>query len=117
MAKYLCEGDMNTGEYISRDEILKAIHSYCENCDNCKGAMCRACDNADNMDIIIDIPAADVQPVKRGKWENIVKPGTDDAAFDASCSCCHKSPLCDEEGKYLKLSNYCPHCGAKMSTE
>ena len=65
MAEYLSKEDINTGEYISRDEALKAMQYCCENCDNYNGAMCRACNNADEMDIICDIPAADVQPVDR----------------------------------------------------
>ena len=69
MSKYLCEEDMNTGEFISRDEALKAMQYCCENCDNYNGAMCRACDNADEMDIICDIPAADVQPID--KWISV----------------------------------------------
>ena len=64
MAEYLSKEDINTGEYISRDEALKAMQYCCENCDNYNGAMCRACDNADEMDIICDIPAADIQPFK-----------------------------------------------------
>lgn len=63
MAKYLDTEDWNTGEYISRDDALIAMQYCCENCDNYNGAMCRACNNADEMDIICDIPAADVQPV------------------------------------------------------
>lgn len=69
MGKYLCEEDMNTGEYISRDEALKIFHQCCDNCTNSyNGVMCRACADADAMDILIDMPATEVQPVKRGKW-------------------------------------------------
>ena len=62
MAEYLSEEDMNTGEYISRDDVLKAMQYRCKTCDNGNGVMCRACDTADAMDIICDTPAADVQP-------------------------------------------------------
>ena len=116
MAKYLCEEDMNTGEYISRDKILKAIHSYCENCNNYNGAMCRACDNADNMDIIIDIPAADVQPVRRGKWEQI----GEQSAKCTECGGVLKSNGVDKTGKALIFNgvyHYCPFCGADMRAE
>lgn len=66
MAKYLSEEDMNTGEYISRDVALKILHLCCDNCTSSyNGVMCRACADADAMDILIDIPAADVQPVDR----------------------------------------------------
>lgn len=63
MAEYLSKEDMSTGEYISRDEALKAMQYCCKNCNNYNGAMCRACDNADEMDKICNIPAADVQPL------------------------------------------------------
>ena len=63
MAEYLSKEDMSTGEYISRDEALKQCNTVVKNCDNYNGAMCRACNNADEMDIICDIPAADVQPL------------------------------------------------------
>lgn len=66
MAEYLSEEDMNTGEYISRDEALKIFHQCCDNCTSSyNGVMCRACTDADAMDILIDIPAADVQPVNQ----------------------------------------------------
>lgn len=105
MAKYLCEEDMNTGEYISRDKILKAIHSYCENCDNYNGAMCRACNNADVMDMIIDMPVADVKHVKRGKWSRIDYC----IGHDYICSVCK----CKDD----RRSQFCPNCGADMRTE
>ena len=64
MAEYLSEEDMNTGEYISRDEALKIFHQCCDNCTSSyNGVMCRACADADAMDILIDMPAADVQPL------------------------------------------------------
>lgn len=64
MAEYLSDEDMNTGEYISRDEALKIFHQFCDNCtNNYNGVMCRACADAGAMDILIDMPAADVQLV------------------------------------------------------
>lgn len=123
MAKYLCEEDMNTGEYISRDEILKAIHSYCENCNNYNGAVCRACDNADNMDIIIDIPAADVQPVKRGRWIEQRHTPTNGYNYNVPystyvCSSCGLEIHNDEYYKYVRgtYSN-CPVCTARMDDD
>ena len=110
MAEYLSEEDMNTGEYISRDEALKAMQYCCEKCDNYNGAMCRACDNADEMDIICDIPAADVQPVKRGKWKHV-------AGMNSKCSVCsHYFPVIEFDSRPFDI-NFCPNCGAKMSSE
>ena len=69
MAEYLSKEDINTGEYISRDEALRALHQYCTDCAiSCDGVMCRACDHANAMDIISDMPAADVQPVIHAAW-------------------------------------------------
>ena len=67
MAEYLCEEDMNTGEYISRDVALRQLNATClaTDCDNYNGVRCRACAYADAMDFIDAIPAADVQPVNQ----------------------------------------------------
>lgn len=70
MAEYLCKEDMSTGEYISRDEALKIFHQCCDNCTSSyNGVMCRACADAGAVDILIDIPAADVQPSP--KWISV----------------------------------------------
>ena len=103
MAEYLSKEDMSTGEYISRDEALKAMQYCCKNCDNYNGAMCRACNNADEMDIICDIPAADVQPIRRGHWIY------NDAILNRiRCS------ECDFWSDDLQADNFCPSCGADM---
>lgn len=124
MAEYLCEEDMNTGEYISRDEALKAMQYCCKKCDNYNGAMCRACDNADEMDIICDMPAADVQPAKRGRW--IEKPPYKDETvkgleFQIVCSECDEQNCSIEFdecynpiGKTFYKTRFCPNCGAYM---
>jgi hypothetical protein len=98
MAEYLSEEDMNTGEYISRDEALKIFHQCCDNCTSSyNGVMCRACADADAMDILIDIPAADVQPVNQ--WISV------------------KDRLPDEDGWYLvykhnrvRVAEWCKDC-------
>lgn len=65
MAEYLCEEDMSTGEYISRDVALRQLNATCLTigCNNYNGVMCRACAYADAMDFIDVIPSADVQPL------------------------------------------------------
>lgn len=111
MAEYLCEEDMSTGEYISRDEALKIFHQCCDNCTSSyNGVMCRACADAAAMDIIIDIPAADVQPVKRGKWNIKEDHFHSNIIMNyAECSCCgHTCSTTESEH-----NNYCPNCGAR----
>ena len=57
---------------------------------------------------IEDIPSADVQPVKHGKWV-FNKPPDDWIMSLYTCDQCGHL----EEGK----PNYCSHCGAKMDGE
>ena len=70
----------------------------------------------DLCDTFGDIPAADVAPVRHGRWTiaeddyyglNIVK-----------CSVCHEE-WCFEEGDDVFDLNYhyCPNCGCKMDKE
>ena len=59
-------------------------------------------------DAILKIPAADVAPVRHGRWIYHIDdlfPGDS----TQECSCCH-----EEEYLTLYNENYCPNCGAKM---
>lgn len=56
-------------------------------------------------------PAADVEPVKHGKWALI----NDFTDILLRCSCC-RMDFVDSEGA-AESSNYCPNCGAKMDIE
>lgn len=59
---------------------------------------------------IEDIPAADVEPVVHGKWEN------------NHCSVCGMIPMGEEiwdscefcPPRFVFFMNYCPNCGARM---
>ena len=59
---------------------------------------------------ILKIPAADVAPVRHGRW------------VDNHCTACGMMPmgdemweLCDfEPPRFEKFMDYCPSCGAKM---
>lgn len=114
MAEYLCEEDMNTGEYISRDEALRALHQYCTDCAiSCDGVMRRACDHGNAMDIISDMPAADVQPVIHAKWVLFDRDCVGRAFY---CSNCRKVTTTDDyEDTPLDRDEYfCMRCGADM---
>jgi hypothetical protein len=101
---------MSTGEYISRDVALRQLNATClaTNCNNYNGVMCRACAYADAMDFIDAIPAADVQPVKRGKWFH----SKENYGFIVCSQCKHEAYWDTDYGQ--QLFDYCPYCGARM---
>lgn len=61
--------------------------------------------------LLADIPAADVAPVRNGRWEK--KRGL------YSCSKCGKTCPYDVQADVIEYwaCNYCPSCGAKMDGE
>lgn len=110
MAEYLCEEDMSTGEYISRDLALRQLNATClaTDCDNYNGVRCRACAYADAMDFIEAIPAADVQPIHHGHW---IPKGNDMWL----CSNCKENIIYSEhESDRAEKQRYCCRCGARM---
>lgn len=67
----------------------------------------------DALDVAIEILAADVAPVRHGKWElyNVI--------FDIlKCTSCGSTINCNDYGEYyMHHLKYCPYCGAKMEEE
>lgn len=60
------------------------------------------------------IPAADVAPVVHGRWISWEEAGNFVPSPDRhECSVCHDAAQVLVNGFEL-LSDYCPHCGAKM---
>lgn len=69
-------------------------------------------DNQTDMILAIgSLPAADVAPVRHGKW---IKPVPGDG--ENYCSVCKAEQLWFYGYGYLE-SNYCPNCGARMEKE
>ena len=62
------------------------------------------------MEEIMVIPAADVTPVRHGRWERVI-PSKSAAKWSTkvSCSNCHNAA-------YTRYK-YCPNCGTKMDLE
>lgn len=78
-------------EYISREETLKAIQPRYAPAINKVLA-----------GIIESVPAADVKPVVRGKWEH----SRFYPVYQERCS------VCEEWSS--DYANFCPYCGADM---
>ena len=104
-------------EYIEREALLKELEMAikCKDCPRNVDIItyydrCACSEIGDICNAITEAPAADVQPVKRGKWHRINNEGF------IYCSECHKEAYWDTDYGQ-QLFDYCPYCGAKMSTE
>ena len=91
---------MTMAEYIDRDKL-----KYQLKLESCV----RRIKTLEDVEEIIDfLPAADVAPVKHGKW---IKKTVSSGRESWECSLCHRRA----RGKEKNLP-YC-HCGAKMDLE
>lgn len=60
-----------------------------------------------------ELPAADVQPVKHGKWEEIEEyGGWGDTHY--RCSVCGEEWYLEDGTPQQNNMNFCPRCGARM---
>ena len=82
--------------YIHEDTLLKTLEGYTD------------MTKADLLDILEDIPTADVEEVRHGEW------GFDGLGW--TCSECGEYALTNK-AKTQVHSRHCPHCGAKMDGE
>lgn len=94
-------------EYIEREALEEYLYGgkfqeCCTGCDE-PGEGCIEC----IVDEIDSFSAADVAPVRRGRW---LEAGCFDIGF-WQCSCCG---FLSEAIAAPKLYKYCPNCGAKM---
>lgn len=107
-------------DYISREAAVKIAQKY----GLANGsALGRHSGLADCVAIEIEgLPAADVQPVRRGKWNIRV---SDERTLCLECSVCgrkvdnfnlHRLLIFGEYGEACRRYPYC-HCGAKMELE
>ena len=96
-------------EYIEREALMRRIKEiHCAECDSYHGVRCRACWVDDTLDYIDSEPAADVAPVRHGRW------GThSDRPDSLICSVCNYGFDMWKHDPH----NYCPNCGAKMDEE
>ena len=91
---------MGMTEYIEREAAKGELLSWAV-CVNHPEHLMRE----DAIYVLDTIPAADVAPVRHGKWEIVV--GSNGKEYMV-CTCCRVSQ--DLTGVFT----YCPNCGAKM---
>ena len=83
-------------EYISREEAKAKIREKFK----------KLADRIEVNEVLNSIPAADVQPVRHGRWIKTIG----ENGVTSACRC----NLCGFEDNRYSLFNYCPNCGAKM---
>ena len=88
-------------EYIEREALVERLKK--EECD------------CEWLWTILDIPAADVAPVKHGHWKKgkgYERPTENGFVHDDKyiCDCCGWGCCCETKLDF----NFCPNCGAKM---
>lgn len=104
-------------EYISRELIITKINdSKTIESDRMEVGYNLALD--DIKDYLEDIPSADVQPVKRGKWE-IIRQNKFTGTTILQCTYCKNYFVQRDDTLNAGRgdANYCPNCGAIMKKE
>jgi hypothetical protein len=107
-------------EYISREKAIETIqYRVCQGHGNkeliCKRGSCAYCGIMEIMSDISSIEAADVQPVKHGKWlpsDSYITTAYGTLHCD-KCSECGADVI---EGDDYD-NDFCPNCGARMDGE
>ena len=99
-------------EYIEREAISEEIRKYYyKNPPNSSygEGFDRGLDRAQRA--ILDAPAADVAPVRHGRWVQVIVHVEFEDGFvdkvEECCSACH-------EPNGRRCTYFCPNCGAKM---
>lgn len=103
--------------YIEREKLTKHCESMIDKTWNSKLVLVSWTHAyADFLDDIMNIPAADVAPVRHGRW--VWTQGVCEDGYSLNCSSCG-SPCpgnYDDEDEIYKYHRYpyCPNCGCKM---
>lgn len=111
-------------DYISREAAIEAVREEfgCETCNGSNiGTICTFCDVGEAIHLIENIPAADVEPVRRGRWECVY----DDGMGETNITCSHCKNTRAVNGCFVSTDgkscyfedDYCPNCGSKMDLE
>ena len=96
-------------EYIEREALMRRIKEiHCAECDSYHGVRCRACWVDDTLDYIDSEPAANVVPMRPGRWI--------DKGEYAVCTECGGRSGTQYDGVELipLMTQFCPKCGCRM---
>lgn len=103
------------GEYISREAVVLYLKRYSEkewNPSSLYGMMTSSVLHKAER-AMLELPAADVQPVKTSKW---CPPLMGQGKCDTYCERCYGKIMRNSTGIFEETP-LCPHCGARMDGE
>ena len=99
--------------YIDADALEDSlIERYC---DICKGACCALCRAGYIFQEIKSAPAADVEPVRHGRWVKMT--GMMPPEFTGHYSCSECDWFCKKHSIRETEFDFCPNCGCRMNVE
>jgi hypothetical protein len=95
-------------EYVSKSYLITKFNELADKYAGNERKRQRALAYATAADIIKLVDAADVQPVKHGRWSECY---TDTHHYSGICSVCGKASI---KSLAESLYAFCPKCGARM---
>ena len=97
-------------DYISRGASVEKLREAadCANCNGRVGGICNFCTIGNAVRLIKGIPAADVEPVRHGRW--VPSKLRDEIERCSKCGKVFRHPS-------FYGYKFCPSCGAKMDLE
>ena len=100
---------MPTDDYIKRSDVLQI------ECDLCAATHCKRDYKCIKAIRINNLPAADVEPVRHGRWVKMT--GMMPPEFTGHYSCSECDWFCKKHSIRETEFDFCPGCGAKMMGE
>lgn len=103
--------------YIDKENLIKELEKHFDILRGEDGRLlysdhiCTGEDVDDLLELVKDLPTADVIEVKRGKWK--IKRDEYDCEYMV-CSCCKEEFYPFDADTVDTTPNYCPNCGADM---
>lgn len=93
-------------DYISREKVLEIVNEF-----NLENRFDSWNDYSEMHDIISELEATDVQPVRHGRWEYYKNNGIFDIHKCSACGTPFELPM---DVVPSSVFCFCPHCGADM---
>lgn len=102
-------------EYIDREDVYNTMKAMY--CDECTDEKCQMCEYAEIIFVLDNLPIADVQPVKHGRWESSQRTIETGTVYCSNCAIEYYISDLQTVGDCNGIVHYCPNCGAKMDAE